>query len=239
MDTDLIGLFALLVGLELILGVDNVLVIAILVGRLPEAKRNATRNLGLGLALLFRVLMVFGGLKLVELTEPAFPDGPDWFAYSVRDLALMAGGLFLIWKAVKEIYVTVEFSHEEAGKSGGSTFSAVVTQIVILDVVFSLDSVITAVGLTSDRMVIISAVVVSFVVVLFFAKPIGDYILAHASLKILALAFLIVIGVTIFMEGHHWEVDKKLIYVPMGFALAVQVLQLRYLHNKKTGVAAK
>ena len=113
------------------------------------------------------------------------------------------------------------------------------TQIVILDVVFSLDSVITAVGLTSDRMVIISAVVVSFVVVLFFAKPIGDYILAHASLKILALAFLIVIGVTIFMEGHHWEVDKKLIYVPMGFALAVQVLQLRYLHNKKTGAAAK
>ena len=128
----------------------------------------------------------------------------------------MAGGLFLIWKAVKEIYATVELSHEEAGKSGGSTFSAVVTQIVILDVVFSLDSVITAVGLTSDRMVIISAVVVSFVVVLFFAKPIGDYILAHASLKILALAFLIVIGVTIFMEGHHWEVDKKLIYVLHG-----------------------
>ena len=108
-------------------------------------------------------------------------------------------------------------------------------QIVILDVVFSLDSVITAVGLTNDQTVIITAVIVSFAVVLFFAKPIGDFILAHASLKILALAFLIVIGVTIFMEGHGWHVDKKLIYVPMGFALAVQVLQMRYKHNKKQG----
>jgi predicted tellurium resistance membrane protein TerC len=235
MDTDLIGLFALLVGLELILGVDNVLVIAILVGRLPEEKRNLTRNIGLGLALLFRILMVFGGLWLVELTEPAFPGAPEWFDYSVRDLALMAGGLFLIWKAVKEIYVTVELSQEEAAKAGGSAFSAIVGQIVILDVVFSLDSVITAVGLTNDQTVIITAVIISFAVVLFFAKPIGDFILAHASLKILALAFLIVIGVTIFMEGHGWHVDKKLIYVPMGFAMAVQVLQMRYMHNKKQG----
>ena len=151
MDADLIGLFALLVGLELILGVDNVLVIAILVSRLPEEKRNMTRNFGLILALVARVFMVIGGLKLVQLTEPAFPDGPDWFQYSWRDLALLAGGLFLIWKAVKEIHATVELSDHETNAKAKDTFVGVITQIVILDIVFSLDSVITAVGLTENR----------------------------------------------------------------------------------------
>ena len=107
MDGDLIGLFALLIGLELILGVDNVLVIAILVSRLPEEKRNKTRNFGLILALVARIVMVIGGLKLIQLTAPAFPDGPAWFQYSWRDLALLAGGLFLIWKAVKEMDETL------------------------------------------------------------------------------------------------------------------------------------
>ncbi len=108
MDADLIGLFALLVGLELILGVDNILVIAILVSRLPEHKRNSTRMIGLAAALLARIVMVIAGLKLLELTAPAWPDGPEWFQYSWKDLALLAGGLFLIWKAVKEIHSTVE-----------------------------------------------------------------------------------------------------------------------------------
>ncbi len=233
METDLIGLFALLVGLELILGVDNILVIAILVQRLPEDKRDLMRNLGLGLAMGARILMVLGGLKLIELTEPAWPGGPDWFRYSVRDLALMLGGLFLIWKAVKEIYSTVELSDELELKGSGSGFASVISQIVMLDIVFSLDSVITAVGLTDNRMVIIVAVVVSFGVILFFAKPIGDFILAHVSIKILALAFLIVIGVTIFMEGMGKHVDKKLIYMPMGFAMAIQFLQMRHGHNKE------
>lgn len=232
METDLIGLFALLVALELILGVDNVLVIAILVERLPEEKRNLMRNLGLGLAMGARILMVLGGLKLIELTEPAWTDGPDWFRYSVRDLALLAGGLFLIWKAVKEIYSTVELSDELELKGIGSGFASVISQIVMLDIVFSLDSVITAVGLTNNRMVIIVAVIVSFGIILLFAKPIGDFILAHVSIKILALAFLIVIGVTIFMEGMGKHVDKKLIYMPMGFAMAIQFLQMRYGHNK-------
>ena len=232
METDLIGLFALLVGLELILGVDNVLVIAILVARLPEERRNLSRNLGLGLAMGARILMVVGGLKLVELTEPVWVGGPDWFKFSVRDLALLLGGLFLIWKAVKEIYVTVELDEEKERNEGSSGFASVIGQIVILDIVFSLDSVITAVGLTNNRMVIIVAVIVSFGIILFFAKPIGDFILAHASIKILALAFLIVIGVTIFMEGMGKHVDKKLIYMPMGFAMAIQFLQMRYGHNK-------
>ncbi|MEC8865990.1 MAG: TerC family protein [Verrucomicrobiota bacterium] len=231
MEGDLIGVFALLVGLELILGVDNVLVIAILVSRLPEEKRAFSRNLGLGLALVMRILMVIGGLRLVQLTEPAWANGPDWFQFSWRDLALLAGGLFLIWKAVKEIHATVELTHEESAAKGGHGFASIISQIVILDVVFSLDSVITAVGLTSNRWVIITAVILSFVVILFFAKPIGDFILKHAALKILALAFLIVIGVTIFLEGIGKEVEKELIYVPMGFALGIEILQMRYKRN--------
>ena len=231
MDADLIGLFALLVGLELILGVDNVLVIAILVSRLPEEKRNLTRNFGLILALVARIVMVIGGLKLVQLTEPAFPDASQWFQYSWRDLALLSGGLFLIWKAVKEIHATVELSHHESNAKTKDTFAGVITQIIILDIVFSLDSVITAVGLTENRWVIIVAVILSFAVILVFAKPIGDFILEHIALKILALSFLIVIGITIFMEGLGKEVEKSLIYAPMGFAMLIEILQMRHSHN--------
>ena len=233
MEADLVGLFALLVGLELILGVDNVLVIAILVARLPEARRGLARNLGLALAMGMRVLMVIGGLKLIQLTDPAWAGGPKWFQYSVRDLALLGGGLFLIWKAVKEIHSTVELEEENSAKGPVASFGSIVAQIVLLDIVFSLDSVITAVGLTNEKGIIIAAVIVSFGVILFFAKPIGEFIIAHDSLKILALAFLIVIGVTIFMEGMGRHVDKKLIYMPMGFAMAVQFLQMRYSRNKE------
>ena len=141
MDGDLIGLFALIVGLELILGVDNVLVIAILVSRLPEEKQNSTRNFGLVLALVARIIMVIGGLKLIQLTEPAFSSAPDWFQYSWRDLALLGGGLFLIWKAVKEIHATVELSNHESNAKAKDTFFGVISQIVILDIVFSLDSI--------------------------------------------------------------------------------------------------
>ena len=231
MEGDLIGLFVLLVGLELILGVDNVLVIEILVSRLPEDKRNSTRNFGLVLALVARVIMVLGGLKLVQLTYPAWPGGPAWFLYSWRDLALLAGGLFLIWKAIKEIHATVELEHHESKNKPKSSLSGIISQIIILDIVFSLDSVITAVGLTDNQWIIITAVICSFIVILFFAKPIGDFIMKNVALKILALAFLIVIGITIFMEGMGKEVEKSMIYVPMGFALAIELLQMRHKKN--------
>ena len=231
MDGDLIGLFALLVGLELILGVDNVLVIAILVSRLPENKRNSTRNFGLVLAMVARVIMVLGGLKLIQLTNPVWTNGPDWFAYSWRDLALLGGGLFLMWKAVKEIHATVELEHHETKNKAKASLGGIIFQIVILDIVFSLDSVITAVGLTNNQWIIITAVLSSFVVILIFAKPIGDFIMKNVALKILALSFLIVIGITIFMEGLGKEVEKSMIYVPMGFALAIQLLQMRHKKN--------
>jgi predicted tellurium resistance membrane protein TerC len=231
MDGDLIGLFALLVGLELILGVDNILVIAILVARLPEHKRNSTRMIGLVAALLARILMVIAGLKLLELTAPAWPDGPEWFQYSWKDIALLAGGLFLIWKAIKEIHSTVELEDHGNERKAKTTFFGVVFQILILDVVFSLDSVITAVGLTNNKWVIIVAVLFSFIIIMIFAKPIGDFILKHVALKVLALSFLIVIGITIFMEGMGKQVDKQLIYVPMGFAMGIQFLLMRHKYN--------
>jgi predicted tellurium resistance membrane protein TerC len=154
---------------------------------------------------------------------------------SVRDLILLAGGLFLLYKAVHEIHHTVEFRDAEhgTGQQASGAFASIITQIVLLDVVFSIDSVITAVGLTQQLWIIVSAVVLSFVGILFFARPIGDFILRHPALKILALSFLITIGVTIFMEGLHKHVPKAYIYLPMGFALMVEMLQMRYERNRR------
>ena len=220
---DAVGLLLLLVGLELVLGVDNILVISIFVGRLPEARRQVARLIGLGLAMVARVGMLALVLALAALTDPLV-----WHL-SVRDLILLAGGLFLLYKAVHEIHHTVELKEEEIEAAGGqSTLRLVITQIVLLDLVFSVDSVITAVGLTDKLWIIISAVMVSFAVILVFARPIGDFILHNPALKILALSFLVTIGVTIFMEGLHKEIPKAYIYLPMGFALAVEMLQMRF-----------
>ena len=225
---DALALLALLIGLELVLGVDNILVIAIFVGRLPAERRHSARLAGLAFALVARIAMLVALLGLANLTNPVLLD------FSVRDLILISGGLFLLFKAVKEIHHTVEAKEEGAGPNMVmSGFAAIIGQIVLLDIVFSIDSVITAIGLTDQVWIIISSVVVSFVAILFFARPIGEFILQHPAIKILALSFLITIGVTIFMEGLHKHVPKGYIYLPMGFALLVEILQMRYEHNRK------
>ena len=226
---DALALLALLIGLELVLGVDNVLVIAIFVGRLPKAQRRKARILGLALALVARIALLAAVVVLAGMTHPVV------WQLSVRDLILLAGGLFLLYKAVKEIHHTLDVEAEEQAviKGGSGTYTAIVAQIVLLDIVFSVDSVITAVGLTTQLWIIICAVVLSFVAILFFAGPIGDFILRHPALKILALSFLITIGITIFMEGLHKHVPKAYIYLPMGFALGVELLQMRYEHNRR------
>ena len=231
---DSLALLLLLVGLELVLGVDNILVISIFVGRLPESHRNRARIFGLALALLARVIMLFVLLRLTSLTNPVL------FHLSARDFILLSGGLFLLWKAVKEIHHTIEFREEDAQatKELSKGITAVISQIVILDIVFSIDSVITAIGLTDKVWIIITAVLISFVGILAFAKQIGEFILRHPALKILALSFLITIGVTIFMEGLHKHVPKAYIYLPMGFALFVEILQLRYEHNRRQDLAS-
>jgi len=228
--TDAIAILTLLIGLELVLGVDNILVISIFVLKLPKSHQQKARILGLSFALIARILMLLVLLSLTQLTHNIL------FQFSVRDLILIAGGMFLIWKAVREIHHTIELTEEEEGldlKTIAKGMFSVVLQIVLLDIVFSIDSVITAIGLTDRLWVIIAAVVVSFVAILGFSKPIGDFILKHPTLKILALSFLITIGITIFMEGMHKHVPKAYIYLPMGFALIVEILQLRYEYNRK------
>lgn len=230
---DALALLALLVGLELVLGVDNILVISIFVGRLPAERRDSARLVGLAFAMIARIGMLVALLGLTNLTNTVLLD------FSVRDLILISGGLFLLFKAVKEIHHTVEAKEEMDGPGmvmGG--FAAIISQIVLLDIVFSIDSVITAIGLTDQVWIIISSVIVSFVAILFFARPIGEFILQHPAIKILALSFLITIGVTIFMEGMHKHVPKGYIYLPMGFALLVEMLQMRYEHNRKKLLAA-
>ena len=226
---DAIALLALLIGLELVLGVDNILVISIFVSRLPESSRNRARLIGLGLALLARILMLFILLTLSNLTFALI------FNFTIRDIILLSGGLFLLWKAVTEIHHTVELKDEEKNEIEklSKRFVYVILQIVLLDIVFSIDSVITAIGLTDRVWIIITAVVLSFIAILFFSKPIGEFIIKHPTLKILALSFLITIGVTIFMEGMHKHVPKAYIYLPMGFALFVEMLQMRYEYNRK------
>ena len=224
---------ALLVALELVLGIDNILVITLVVARINPALRDKARNVGLFLALLFRLAALCGASLLILMTDPVL--SLAGFNLSVKDLILLAGGLFLTWKAVKEIHHCVEHptSGEGTGVGGAvtATFASAILQIVLLDAVFSIDSVITAVGLTSHMQVIILAVLVSFGGVLAFAKPIGEFVVRHAALKILALSFLVCIGMTLILEGLHKHVDKEYLYLPMGFALLVELLQMRASRN--------
>lgn len=226
MDLNLLATFALLVGLEIVLGIDNILLISILTDRLPKEGRARARYTGLGIALLLRLVLLLGASFLVQLSEPVI------WQLSWKSIVLLAGGGFLMFKAVKEIHHVVEKTHDEGGPTRSySKFSAVIAQIVMLDLVFSIDSVITAVGLTDNLMIIYAAVIASFVLVLAFAGPIASFVQRHATLKILALSFLVTIGVTLVVEGMGGHVPKSYIYLPMGFALLVEVLQMRHAHN--------
>lgn len=242
--TDALPTLLLLVGLELVLGVDNVLVISILSNRLPAEQRAKARLIGLSLAMVVRILMLFGVAWLLRLNRPLgeqYPwlGGLGWLGWltwlSWKDLILVSGGLFLLYKAVAEIHHTVELREEGHAATARSGYWSVVGQIILLDIVFSLDSVITAVGMTRHIWIIVIAVVFSFAIILSFARPIGEFILRNPALKILALAFLVTIGITIFMEGMHHHVDKGYIYLPMGFALGVELLQMRLARNLKRG----
>lgn len=228
MDISLIVTFMLLIGLELVLGIDNILLISILSDRLPPERRAKARYVGLGLAFVVRCLLLLGAAYLLELSQPVL------WNLSWKDLILLAGGGFLLFKAVKEIHHVVEgLDLQEKVNPTYASFSSVITQIVLLDIVFSIDSVITAVGLTDHLYVIYSAVVVSFIAVLIFAGQIARFVEEHPALKILALSFLVTIGITLCIEGFQGHVPKGYIYLPMGFALAVEMLQMRFSHNRK------
>ena len=227
--SDLATLF-LLIGLELVLGIDNILLIAIVTSRVRPEQRSAARKVGLGLAFLLRVVFVLGASALTRLTDPVI------FELSWKSIILISGGAFLIFKAVREIHHVVESPLVSIGvpvQSGSVAFGSAVLQMLLLDAVFSIDSVITAVGLTNHVWIIIAAVLVSFAIVFLFASAVSSFIENHPALKILALSFLVTIGVTLFIEGLGYHVPKGYIYLPMGFALAVEFLQLRFSANQQ------
>jgi len=224
---DLIVAFLTLFVLEIVLGVDNVIFISILAGKLPVEQQAKARNLGLTLAMLIRIGLLFFASWIISLTADLF--SLFGMGFSGRDLILIAGGLFLIYKAVHEIHEKLEGSESHGNDTGKAvTFGGIIAQILLLDIVFSFDSVITAVGMVDSLIVIIVAVVLSFGVMLFSAKYIFGFVNKHPTVKMLALAFLVLIGVTLVTDGFEVHIDKALIYVPIAFAILVEALNLTY-----------
>ncbi|PTB92339.1 hypothetical protein C9994_14235, partial [Marivirga lumbricoides] len=211
--------------MEIVLGIDNIIFISILCNRLPENQQDKARRLGLMLALVMRVALLFAVTWLVGLTSPLFTVFD--FSLTSRDLILMLGGLFLIYKSTTEIHQKLEGEEEDEGtKKKLSTFGAVLVQIVLLDIVFSFDSILTAVGLVDNIWIMIIAVVISLGIMLVASKSISDFIHKHPTVKMLALSFLLLIGVLLFVEGFHVHVPKGYIYFAIFFSLVVEVLNL-------------
>jgi predicted tellurium resistance membrane protein TerC len=213
--------------LEIVLGIDNIVFISVLTGRLPEAQRPRARRLGLLLAMVMRILLLLSITWIMSLTRPLLTVAG--LSLTGQRLILLAGGAFLLWKSVKEIHHKVEGVHERVGAAGavGTTLGAVLVQIALIDLVFSLDSVITAVGMTTSIPAMVIAVVASVGVMMWAAGPIGDFVERHPAVKVLALAFLILIGVLLIAEGLGQHLNKGYIYFAMAFALAVELLQIR------------
>jgi predicted tellurium resistance membrane protein TerC len=224
--------------MEIVLGIDNVVFIAILVGRLPEAQRERARRLGLILALGIRVALLFAISWLMGLTAPLV--SVLGHAVSGRDLILLGGGLFLIFKATWEIYDKVEASHHErAAAAARAAFAWVIFQILLLDIVFSLDSVITAVGMANDLPIMVTAMVIAMLVMLVSAGTVSRFIDSHPSLKILALAFLLLIGVMLVAEGMGTHIEKGYIYFAMAFSLLVELVNMRYRRKQQAAASAR
>ena len=220
---------ATLTLLEIVLGIDNIIFISILVGRLPEAQRQRARIFGLGLAMFTRIGLLLSLAWIMRLTEPLF----TVFSYAVsgRDLILVGGGLFLIAKSTSEIHSSLEGADEVASGGRAYSFWATIVQIAIIDIVFSLDSVITAVGLASHVPVMVIAIMAAVGVMMFAAKPIGDFVDEHPTVKMLALSFLIMVGMALIGEGMGFHIPKGYIYTAMAFSLAVEMLNIRLRKN--------
>lgn len=233
---DLIAVFLTLFVLEIVLGVDNVIFISILAAKLPVEQQAKARNLGLTLAMVMRVLLVLVAGWIITLQTDLFEVLGNGF--SGRDLILIVGGGFLIYKAVKEIHDKLEGSEDHgSGAAARATFGAVIAQILALDLVFSLDSVITAVGMTDNLVVIVTVVVLSFAIMLIAAKYIFTFVNNHPTVKMLALAFLLLIGAFLIADGFGVYIDKALIYGPMAFAILVEALNLLAASRKRKRAA--
>jgi predicted tellurium resistance membrane protein TerC len=217
--------FLTLTALELVLGIDNIIFISILVDKLPPVQRERARRIGLFLAMFMRVGLLLVLSWIVGLTAPMFTVLGE--GISGRDLILIAGGIFLVWKSTKEVHQLTEGEEGHASAKVKASFGAIIVQIIIIDMVFSLDSIITAVGMVDEVSVMIAAVIVSVGLMMLFAKTIGDFVSAHPSIKMLALSFLLVVGVVLVAEGFDTHVPKGYIYFAMAFSLGVEVLNIR------------
>lgn len=218
--------------LEVVLGIDNIIVISILSGELPKHQQRRGRRLGLGFAMITRVLLLLSLSWMMRLTEPLihFGDHP----VTGKDLVLVLGGLFLIWKAGKEIFDKVELVEEKAGRTRvASSLWSVVAQIILLDIVFSLDSVITAVGMSNEILIMVLAVIIAVIIMLFASETISTFVNKHATVKVLALTFLALVGIALFLDGIGVHISKNYIYAAMGFSVLVELLNLRMRRNER------
>jgi predicted tellurium resistance membrane protein TerC len=217
--------FLTLVALELVLGVDNVIFISILAGKLPQEQQARARTTGIMLAVVTRILLLLSLRWIVGLTDALF--SVYGFDVSGRDLVLFVGGLFLLWKSVHEIHQKLEGEEGQASAKIGGAFWSVIVQIMLLDIVFSLDSVITAVGMVDEIAIMVAAVIVSAIVMVFTSGPLSHFVEVHPTIKMLALSFLLLIGFTLIVEAVHQHIPKGYIYFAMGFSVLVEMLNLR------------
>jgi predicted tellurium resistance membrane protein TerC len=245
LDPNLWIAFAMLTALEIVLGIDNIIFISILVGRLPPHLRDKARRLGLGFAMVSRLLLLFSLSWVMSLTTDLVTVLGQ--GISGRDLVLLFGGLFLLYKASHEIFREVEAPEQQGPPgtdaavlktAGNRAFWGVIGQIAVIDIVFSLDSVITAVGMVDEISVMVAAVVTSVAVMLLAAKPIGDFVDRHPSVKVLALAFLVMVGMALTAEAFDAHVPKGYIYAAMAFSLAVEALNIRSRAKRRPAAGA-
>ncbi|MDH5380250.1 MAG: TerC family protein [Cyclobacteriaceae bacterium] len=216
--------------LEVILGIDNVIFISIVSNKLPQKDQGKARRIGLSLALIMRIALLFGISSLTKLTQPLF--SVLQYDFSVRDLILMSGGLFLIFKSTMEIHNKMEGAHDEDVEKKAVSMLAVIGQIIVLDIIFSFDSILTAVGLTDHLALMIIAVVISMIIMMLYSGKISAFIHKHPTLEILALSFLILIGFMLVVEGFDYHVPKGYIYFAVAFSLMVEILNMKM--RKKT-----
>ncbi|MGH2772646.1 MAG: TerC family protein [Actinomycetota bacterium] len=244
-DPDIWIGFLTLAALEIVLGIDNIVFLSIISGKLPAEQQKTARRVGLGLALGMRIVLLLTLSFLIGLTEPFFTVFHN--EISGRDLILLVGGLFLIGKATYEIHDKLEGQEGHSSQKVGASFASVVAQIVLLDAVFSLDSVITAVGMVDEVAVMMAAVVVAIIIMLFSAQSVSGFVNKHPTVKMLALSFLLLIGLALVLDGLEKEIPKGYIYFAMGFSLLVELLNLRvrakkapvHLHQRYSEEAGK
>ncbi len=225
-----ISLFTLTL-LEIVLGIDNIIFISIVTNKLPKEDRKKTRTIGLLFALLFRIILLSLIIYIIRLTNPLFSIGS--FNFSIRDLILLLGGVFLIAKSVTEIHGKIEGEDHDQKNGSKASFIYVILQIVALDIIFSFDSILTAIGLSNQLPIMIAAVIISMIVMIYFSGFISNFINRHPTLQVLALSFLILIGFMLALEAFHYEIPKGYIYFALFFSVLVEIINMKLRARKK------